>query len=70
MIRQECPEDYDAVYRVIQEAFRNAEHTDGNEQDLAAELRKSLYSRTVPGCGGGRNYCGAHSFYKSVGWRR
>ena len=41
MIRQECPEDYDAVYRVIQEAFRNAEHTDGNEQDLAAELRKS-----------------------------
>ena len=41
MIRQERPEDYDAVYRVIQEAFRNAEHTDGNEQDLAAELRKS-----------------------------
>lgn len=41
IIRQERPEDYDAVYHVIKEAFENAEHTDGNEQNLVVELRKS-----------------------------
>lgn len=41
IIRQERPEDYDAVYHVIKEAFENAEHTDGNEQDLVVKLRKS-----------------------------
>ena len=40
-IRQEQPRDYDEVYRVVQEAFASAEHRDGNEQDLAAALRKS-----------------------------
>lgn len=40
-IRQERPTDYDAVYRVIKQAFANAEHTDGNEQNLVVELRKS-----------------------------
>ena len=40
-IRQERREDYDAVYQVIKEAFASAEHSDGNEQDLVAALRKS-----------------------------
>lgn len=31
IIRQEIPEDYDAVYHVVKEAFENAEYTDGNE---------------------------------------
>ena len=39
-IRQERREDYDEVYQLIQEAFRTAEHADGNEQDLVAALRK------------------------------
>ena len=30
IIRQERPEDYDTVYRVVKEAFENAEYTDGN----------------------------------------
>lgn len=40
-IRQEQPADYDAVYHVVKKAFANAEHTDGNEQNLVAALRKS-----------------------------
>ena len=40
-IRQERQEDYDAVYQIIKEAFANAEHRDGNGQDLVAALRKS-----------------------------
>lgn len=40
-IRQEQPTDYDAVYQVIKEAFVNAEHTDGDEQNLVVRLRKS-----------------------------
>lgn len=40
-IRQEQPADHNAVYHVVKEAFANAEHTDGHEQDLVAELRKS-----------------------------
>lgn len=40
-IRQERLADYDAVYRVIKQAFANTEHTDGNEQNLVVELRKS-----------------------------
>lgn len=40
-IRQEQPTDYDMVYYVIKESFANAEHGDGNEQDLVASLRKS-----------------------------
>lgn len=40
-IRQEQPADYDAVYQVIKEAFLNAEHTDGDEQNLVVRLRKS-----------------------------
>lgn len=40
-IRQEQPADYDAVYQVVKEAFADAEHTDGNEQDLVVRLRES-----------------------------
>lgn len=40
-IRQEQPADYDAVYKVVKEAFLNAEHTDGDEQNLVVRLRKS-----------------------------
>lgn len=41
IIRQEQPADYDSVYQVIKEAFANAVHSGGSEQDLAAALRKS-----------------------------
>ena len=41
IIRQEKYEDYDAVYHVIKDAFKTAEYTDGNEQNLVHELRKS-----------------------------
>lgn len=41
IIRQERPEDYDAVYHVVKEAFVNTKHTDGNEQNLVVQLRKS-----------------------------
>lgn len=41
LIRQERPEDYDAVYHVVKEAFKNAEYTHNNEQNLVVELRKS-----------------------------
>lgn len=40
-IRKEKPADYDAVYNVVKKAFESAEHTDGNEQNLVVELRKS-----------------------------
>lgn len=41
VIRQEKADDYEAVYHVVKEAFQNAEHTDGNEHNLVAALRKS-----------------------------
>ena len=41
IIRQERPEDYEAVYQLIKEAFASAGHSDGNEQDLVVALRKS-----------------------------
>ena len=41
LIRQETTADYEAVYQLIKGAFATAEHADGNEQDLAAALRKS-----------------------------
>ncbi len=40
-IRQENKKDYDEVYSVIKTAFLTAEHSDGNEQDLVVNLRKS-----------------------------
>lgn len=41
IIRQEKPSDYDTVYEVIKNAFEKAEHSDGDEQNLVARLRKS-----------------------------
>ncbi len=40
-IRQENEHDYGAVYTLITEAFKEAEHSDGNEQNLVVALRKS-----------------------------
>lgn len=40
-IRQENKKDYDEVYNVVKTAFLSAEHSDGNEQDLVVNLRKS-----------------------------
>lgn len=40
-IRQEQTADYPEVYQLIKEAFANAEHSDGHEQDLVAALRRS-----------------------------
>ena len=40
-IRQENKEDYDEVYNVVKTAFATAKHSDGNEQDLVVDLRKS-----------------------------
>ncbi len=39
-IRNEAPEDYEAVYFVVKNAFDSGEHADGNEQDLVNALRK------------------------------
>ncbi len=41
LIRQEQLNDYDYVYDVVKKAFLNAEHSDGNEQELVVALRKS-----------------------------
>lgn len=41
IIRQEKINDYDTVYQVVKSAFANAEHSDGNEQDLVVALRNS-----------------------------
>ncbi len=38
-IRKETPQDYDAIHRLITDAFATAELADGNEQDLVAALR-------------------------------
>ena len=40
IIRQEEPNDYCEVYELIKEAFSTTEYSDGNEQNLAAALRK------------------------------
>lgn len=39
LIRQETRSDFKEVYNVVKEAFATAQHADGNEQDLVAELR-------------------------------
>jgi len=40
LIRQETEKDYHEIYQLITEAFKTAEHADGNEQDLVVALRK------------------------------
>lgn len=37
-IRTERPDDYEAVYSLVEQAFASAEHSDGTEQDLVAAL--------------------------------
>lgn len=41
IIRAEKQTDFDKIYQVVSEAFKNAEHSDGNEQELVNKLRKS-----------------------------
>ena len=41
IIRKETMKDYSSVEKVITQAFLGAEHTDGNEAQLVAALRKS-----------------------------
>ena len=40
-IRQETKKDYEEVYNVIKTAFKTAEYSDGNEQNLVVALRES-----------------------------
>lgn len=40
-IRQENENDFDTIYNLIKEAFKTAEHRDGNEQELVSKLRES-----------------------------
>ncbi len=41
VVRQETIEDFEIVYEVVKAAFLNAEHTNGDEQNLVVRLRKS-----------------------------
>lgn len=41
MIRQERPQDFDQVHRIIQQAFANLPQSDHKEQYLVSRLRKS-----------------------------
>lgn len=41
IIRQEISEDYKIVYKLIKDAFDEAENTDGDEHKLVKRLRKS-----------------------------
>ena len=40
-IRTEQQADYDSVYQVVKNAFKTAEQSDGNEQNLVNVLRQS-----------------------------
>ena len=40
IIRQECPSDYDEVYRLVRRSFATAAHSDGTEADYLNEVRK------------------------------
>lgn len=40
-IRTETPQDYPAVYELVKAAFAQAEHSDGDEQNLVVRLRQS-----------------------------
>lgn len=39
LIRQESADDHSAVSHLVSEAFKSAEHSDGNEQELVSLLR-------------------------------
>lgn len=40
-IRKETIKDQEAIYQVVEEAFKTAEHADGDEQNLVNRLRSS-----------------------------
>lgn len=40
LVRQEQSKDFEAIYTVVKKAFKIAEHSDGNEQDLVNSLRR------------------------------
>ncbi len=40
IIRQETKKDFSEIYELVAEAFAQAQHSDGNEQDLVEALRK------------------------------
>lgn len=40
-IREEKKSDFMRIYNLVEAAFKKAEHSDGNEQDLILKLRKS-----------------------------
>ena len=40
VIRQEGPGDHKVVYDLVEKAFKGAEYTDGNEQNLVEALRR------------------------------
>lgn len=42
LIRQTTAADYSTVYNLIETAFKTAEHTDGDEQDFAVNLREGI----------------------------
>lgn len=42
LIRQENRNDYDSVFHVVKTAFEQAEHTNGDEQNLVNRLRSSI----------------------------
>lgn len=48
LIRQETQRDYREIHQMIREAFAGADHADGTEQDLVAELRRG---EAEPICG-------------------
>ncbi|HJD97900.1 GNAT family N-acetyltransferase [Mailhella massiliensis] len=55
-VRQERPEDHEAVHALVREAFAEAQHRDGTEQDLVDALRKGR--SFVPGLSLVAEVCG------------
>ena len=41
IIRKEEPKDKEEIYNLVKEAFKNAEHSDGQEHNLVNKLRNS-----------------------------
>ena len=41
IIRKEEPKDKKEIYNLVKEAFKNAEHSDGQEHNLVNKLRNS-----------------------------
>lgn len=71
-IRTERPDDYEAVYSLVEQAFASAEHSDGTEQDLVAALRKgeAFGARTFVGCRNRWQNCRPYPVYRGKSRRR